>query len=126
MTKNTPHLIHYTCFYFLFTDQEKKNKIHTRKLTYCHLSAKCTKFFFDLLFTNIMYSLKNILLFYVNYFSDKIPTSIYHTNHISLLFSVPIRRSTNSIFFFFSSSHLLTPLTNCSCSSSVPVLVPVP
>ena len=25
-----PDLIHYTCFYFLFTDPEKKNKIQTR------------------------------------------------------------------------------------------------
>ena len=57
------------------------------------------------------------MLFYVKYFSDEIPTSIYHTNRISLLFQyqsdVPL-----TAFFFFSSSHLLTPLTN------VHVLVP--
>ena len=47
----------------------------------------------------------------------------YTRLNVSLLFSVPIRRSTKNISFF-SSSHLLTPLTNCSCSSSVPVLIP--
>ena len=75
-----------------------------------------------------MYCLKNILLFYVNYFSntdavktlpqhdtyifffftDEIPTSIYHTNRIS--FSVPIRRPTNSIFFLFPSFALINTL----------------
>ena len=66
-----------------------------------------------------MYFLKtNMLLFYVNYFSntdavktlpqhatciyflvtDEIPTSIYQNNQIS--FAVPIRHSTNSILFF--------------------------
>ena len=54
--KTTPHLIHYTCFYFLFTDQEKKNKIHTRKLMYCHSSAKCANIFSFYYLPKIMYS----------------------------------------------------------------------
>ena len=44
-TENTPHLIYYTCFYFLFTDQEKKNKIQTRELMYFYLVPSAPKFF---------------------------------------------------------------------------------
>ena len=53
-----------------------KNFLHTLS----QLLSKLDSNFFNLLFTNIMYSLKNILLFYVKYFSDKISTLIYHTN----------------------------------------------
>ena len=53
-------------------------------------------FFFSIYQLPVIYSLKCIF-------------SLFSTNH----------HSTNNIFF--SSSHLLTPLTNCSCSSSIPV-----
>ena len=134
---------------FLFSlYRSRKEKQDTNKKTHVFLlSTKCAKMFSILLSTNIMYCLKNILLFYVNFssntdavktlpqhdtlifwffFTDEIPTLIYHTNQISL-FSVAIRRSTNSIFFpVQADSHPVTvPLTSCSFLSSVPVLVPV-
>ena len=86
--------------YFLITDQ-KKNKLHIRNsciVTKCQVRQN---FFFLIYHLPVIYSLKCIFYLF-QYQSD-----------IQLL------------IFLFSSSHLLTPLTNCSCSSSVPVLVPV-
>ena len=76
-------------FYFLFIDPENKKKQDTNKRTHVFsLSAKCTKILLILLSTNIMYHLKNILLFYVNYFSntDAVKTLPQHDTFIFCLF----------------------------------------
>ena len=47
-----PELIYYTCFYFLFTDPEKKNKIQTRELlplcifTWCQMRQNFFEFYY--------------------------------------------------------------------------------
>ena len=65
--------------FLIFSLQIKRKTRYTlEKLTYYHSSAKCAKIVSIYYLPKIMYSLK----------------------YISLLFSVPIRRSTNSIFFF--------------------------
>ena len=92
--KNTPHLIHSTCFYFLFTDQEKKNKIQTRELFQCYyLTTPCTV-------------LKNI--FYVNHSSNPgaVKTSPQQNTLIFKFFftapkEFPIQFITLTIFLFF-------------------------
>ena len=59
----------YLCFIFFFTDQEKKNKIHTRKTHVLPLKCQVHQNFFDLLFT------KNHVLAYNIYFSSFFSTN---------------------------------------------------
>ena len=46
MTKNTTHLIYYTCFYFLLVAHEKEKQDTLEKLMYFNLVPSVPKFSF--------------------------------------------------------------------------------
>ena len=56
----------YLCFYFFFTDQERKTRYTLEELTYNHSSAKCAKIFSIYHLPKIMYSLK---IYFSSFFS---------------------------------------------------------
>ena len=89
-------------FCVIFSLQIKRNTSYI--LENSRIVTKCQMYqiFSDLLLP-VIYSLKCIFAFSFQYQSD-----------VQLI-----------IFLFLQFCILLTPLTNCSCSSSVPVLIPV-
>ena len=68
----------YLCFYFFFTDQERKTRSYYKNSCITTQVPSAPKFFRFTIYQKLCTRLK----------------------YISLLFSVPIKRSTNSIFFF--------------------------
>ena len=120
-------------FILSFQSMQRKTR-YTRTYQVFELSANVPKFIFSKKKYNVLcqrlfrtdavkilprhYHLYIYFLFTVN----------SQSNNYHFPFAVPIRCSINRILFFFSSFVLTLvtiPLTNCSCSSSVPVLVPV-
>ena len=118
-----PDLTHYTCFYFLFTDPEKKNKIQTRELlplcifTWCQMHQFFDFYYLPTLFTVL--KIYNVILCQLFFQQTGAVKTLPQHNPLILSFflqipmnsqfdlftlteflflPVAIRRSTNNIF----------------------------